>query len=329
LVTIEKSTGHKDFKSTEEGTVVAARAVKQISPATKVLYYRNVLINYPNYATNSALSEIPGGVLRGQDGSDKLVRKRDQAFDLTNAKVREWWIASAKQVCADPAIDGLFLDGNVKVLEPAYLLREIGERKKSELRDGYIAMMEETRRMLGPNKLMVANVLRARFADSGLNHLRTFDGSYIEGFELATGNVSPKEYMAKGIAAFQEAARQGCLIAFTAGLGEENRNDDANNPQDTDEIRSSLTENDISIRRFQFVLAIFLICAEKHSYFYAHDGYNAKTSKVWMKRHPEFDRPLGEPQGPALRNGYVYSREFVHAAVRLDLESHTGEIVWK
>lgn len=329
LVTIEKSTGFKDYKSTEEGTLVAARAVKKINPATKVLYYRNVIINYANYATNAALSEIPDAFLRGKDGSDKLVRNRDQAFDLTNAKVRDWWIASAKQVCADSSIDGIFLDGNVKVLEPGYLQKEIGERKKADLVDGYTAMMEETRRMLGPNKLMVANVLRARFPDSGMNRLRAFDGSYIEGFEMATGNVSAKDYMAKGISAFQEAARRGFLIAFTAGLGEENAKDDADNPEKTDEIRKSLADEELAKRRFQFVLAIFLICAEKHSYFYAHDGYNAKTSKMWMTHPPELDRPLGEPQGPAVRTGYAYTREFPNASVQLDLESHTGKITWK
>ena len=30
--------------------------------------------------------------------------------------LRDWWLASAKQACADPAIDGLLLDGVVKIL---------------------------------------------------------------------------------------------------------------------------------------------------------------------------------------------------------------------
>ncbi len=329
LVTFEKGTGATQSGSTEAGTLAAARAIKKINPATKVLYYRNVIVHYGGYAANALLTNMPRAFLAGYSGSDTLVRNRVQAYDLTNAKMRDWWLASAKQVCADPAIDGLFFDGNIKVLEPAYLRDEIGEKKKAGLVDGYTAMMQDARRMLGPEKLMVANVLRARFPDSGMSRLRAFDGSYMEGFETAVGNVPLKDYVAKGIAAFQEAARQGFLIAFTAGLGEEENEEGTKNRQRTDEIRKSLTRDDRAVRRFQYLLAIFLICAEQHSYFCAHDGYDAKKSKVWMTYPSEFDRPLGAPQVPAVRGGYVYTREFAHASVRLDIEKQTGVVEWK
>jgi hypothetical protein len=309
--------------------LAAARAVKKINPATKVLYYRNVIVHYGRYAANASLKEIPGALLVGHSGSDKLVRNRVRAYDLTNARLRDWWLDNAKQVCADPAIDGLLLDGNVKVLEPAYLRDEIGEKKKAELVDGYTAMMKDARKILGPEKLMLANLLRARFPDSGMSRLRAFDGSYMEGFEITVGNVPLKDYVAKGIAAFQEAARKGFLIAFTAGLGEEENEEGTKNQQRTDEIRKSVSQDEAANRRLQYLLAIFLVCAEKHSYFSAHDGYDAKKSKVWMKHPPEFDRPLGAPKGPAVRKGYVYTREFAHASVRLDLETQTGKINWR
>lgn len=329
LVTFEKSTGAHDAGSNEAGTLAAARAVKKINPATKVLYYRNVIVHYGGYAANASLTNVPGAFLVGRNGGDQLVRGRVQAYDLTNAKVRDWWLASARQVCADPAIDGLFFDGNIKVLEPAYLRDEIGEKKKAALVEGYASMMQDARRMFGPEKLMVANVLRARFPDSGMSRLRAFDGSYIEAFETSVGKIPVKDYVAKGIAAFQEAARQGFLIAFTAGLGEEDSDEGAKNRQRTDEIRKSLTGDEAAARRFQYLLAIFLICAEKHSYFCAHDGYDARKSKVWMTLPSEFDRPLGTPEAPAVRNGYVYTREFAHASVRLDIEKQTGVVEWK
>ena len=329
LITFEKYTGHTDSGSVEAGTLKAARAVKAINPATKVLYYRNVIVHYGGYAADASLTNMPGAFLVGRNGSDKLVRNRVQAYDLTNAKLRDWWVASAKRVCADPAIDGLFFDGNVKVLEPAYLRNEIGEKKKAAVVDGYTAMMKDARQMLGPEKLMVANVLRARFPDSGLGHMKAFDGSYIEAFETTVGKIPVKDYVAKGIAAFQEAARQEAVIAFTAGLGEEGGEGGGANEARTDENRTALKKKGAaSDRRFQYLLALFLICAEKHSYFCVHDGYDAKRSKVWMTHPPEFDRPLGAPRGPAVRAGYTYTREFAHASVRLDIEKQTGEVVW-
>ena len=219
LITFEKSTGNRDSGSTEAGTLKAARAVKAINPVTKILYYRNVIVHYGGYAANSSLEDIPGAFLVGRDGNDKLIRDRIQAYDLTNKALRDWWIAAAKEVCSDPAIDGIFLDGVVKILEPAFLKSEIGEEKKAAELAGYETLMEDTRKMLGPQKLMVANVLRARFPDSGLSHMKTLDGSYIEGFEGAVG-MSKKDYVAKGMEAFQKAAQQGSIIAFTCGLGE-------------------------------------------------------------------------------------------------------------
>jgi hypothetical protein len=233
-------------------------------------------------------------------------------------------------MCADPAIDGLFFDGNIKVLSPAYLKRDIGDEKKAAQLAGYETMMGEARKALGADKIMLANVLRVgQSKDDGLEAIKRFDGSYIEGFELAATQDQKKDNVAKGIEAFQKAARDGFMIAFTAGLSELNAEEGDLNPQSTDEIRKGLSEKDNHGKRFEYLLALFLTCAEKHSYFLAHDGYGAEQSKVWMKPNPDLQRPLGEPKGPAVRDGYIYTREFVHAKVRLDIENEVGEIIWK
>ena len=129
--------------------------------------------------------------------------------------------------------------------------------------------------------------------------------------------------------AFQKAAREGFMIAFTAGLSELNTEEGDLNPEKTDEIRKGLGKNADYSKRFNYLLALFLVCAEKHSYFLAHDSYVVnKKNKVWMKRPAEFDRPLGAPKGPAVQDGYIYTREFAHAKVRLDIENEVGEIEW-
>ncbi len=327
LITFEKATGHTDSGSVEAGTLKAARAVKAVNPDTKILYYRNVIVHYGGYAANTSLKSIPGAFLVGRDGNDKLIRSRLQAYDLTNKALREWWIDAAEAVCSDPSIDGVFLDGVVKVLEPAFLKGPIGQEKKTAELAGYVTMMEDTRKMLGPQKLMLANILRARFSDSGLSYIKALDGSYIEGFEGAVG-MSRKDYVAQGIRDFQKAARQGFIIAYTCALGR--------NLQDADEApRSAASDNNRVWRgrrtksRFNYQLAIFLICAEKFSYFDLKDGYDAKTSKTWMTHPADYDRPLGPPKGPAVQNGYTYAREFAHASVQLDIENETASIIWK
>ena len=322
LVTLEKANGTKVFGTNEDGTLAAARAIKEVNPATKVLYYRNVVVHYPGYRDDEGINSISDGFLVGRNGQTDLVRGRQKAYDLTKPEVRDWWVENPKSVCADPAIDGLFLDGIIKIKQAGYLKRLVGTEKQAGMAEGYEDLIQKTREALGPDKIMLANVVRAGTPDSGLKDLKWFDGSYMENFD---GN---KSHVAAGIEAFQKAAQEGYIMAFTAGLSESSEEDGEMNPFQTDEIIKGLENEGDYTSRFRYLLAIFLICAEKNSYFLAHDGYLSTKSKVWMKRPPELDRPLGPPKGPAVKAGDVYTREFTHANVRLDLENKVGEIEW-
>jgi len=333
LVAFEKTTGFVTFQCTEDGTLAAAKAVKEINPSTKVLYYRNVIVHYGTYKANAEIDKTPEAFLVGSQknsvGQTKLVRGKYEAYDLTNPQLREWWVGNVKQLCADPVIDGVFLDGIIKVLSPGYLPRVLGKEKSAALVDGYKTMMSETRQAIGPDKIMLANVLRVGIPDNGLEAIKQFDGSYIENFEGSGDKAAKQRYLATGIEAFQKAAREGFMIAFTAGLSEMNTEEGDLNPEKTDEIRKGLGKNDNYSKRFNYLLAMFLVCAEKHSYFLAHDGYHAhRKNKVWMKPQPGLERPLGAPKGPAVQDGYIYTREFAHAKVRLDIENELGEIEW-
>jgi hypothetical protein len=330
LVTFEKTTGSQTFKSTEDGTLAAAKAVKKINPSTKILYYRNVIMNWPTYKVNAEFDKIPGAFLVGKNGKTKLNFGKTDSYDLTNPQVREVWVGNVKQMCADPAIDGVFFDAVCKAMGPTYLAKDIGEEKKAAVCEGYKTMMTETRQAIGPDKIMLANVLRVGTPDNGLEAIKQFDGSYLERIEEArTGDKAAKRnYLAQGIETFQKAAREGYMIAMTLPLGEINTEAGEGDVENMDEISKPVGENEDYNKRFNYILSLFLVCAEKHSYFLAKDGYNADKSKVWMKRPAEFDRPLGPPKGPAVQDGYIYTREFAHAKVRLDIDNQVGEIEW-
>jgi len=325
LITFEKATGHEDYGSVEAGTLAAARAVRKINPNVKILYYRNVIVHYGGYAANQSLERIPGVFLQDRNGNTRLIRTRLPAYDLSNPAVRRWWVDSCRTMTADPAIDGIFLDGNVKVLEPAFLARQIGAAKKEQVISGYHLMMKQLRRDIGPDELMVANLLRARFENAGLEYLNYFDGSYLEAFFHNVGGAGYEEYVAKGIEAMQEAARQGKIIAFSTGFAA---------PRNTsvmgiDEGHATVASDAQARAALIYPLAVFLICAEKYSYFRIHEGYSADGNDRWMRWFPEYDRPLGPPDGPAKKDGYRYTRTFRHATVHLDIQKRTASIRWQ
>ena len=333
LVTLEKTTGLKDYGSTDAGTIEAAKGIKQINPDVKVLFYRNVIVHYPGYLYDDQLKSIPDAFLSSKANERNLVRGKQQAYDLSNADLRKWWVKTMAKTCKHDSIDGLFLDGNVKVLS-SYLEKKLPDGKKEAVISGFGKMMKDTRKALGPKKLMVANILRARFDEGGLEFMDAFDGSYLEGFEHAVGGISKADYLAKGIKTIQSAAKQGKLIALTLNVGKTSISGGI------DEVHGKLKNfESIDQDRVNFCIALFLVVAERHSYFCLHDGYDvntrgrgkkAKTNNVlWLKTLPQYQKRLGQPKGPATQLGYRYSREFEHASVKLDIETGEGEIDWK
>ncbi|MDG1875776.1 MAG: putative glycoside hydrolase [Mariniblastus sp.] len=326
LITLEKTTGSKTHGSSEAGARAAAKAIKAINPDARILYYRNIICNYSSYDVNSSLKDIPGAFLQGKNGNQNLHQGKRELYDLSNPAVRKWWLDHCVEMAGQDEIDGLFLDGNIKALSPGYMLREIGADKKQKVTEGYELMTSELKDRVPANKLLIANIIRARLSDSGLSYLKYFDGSYLEGIETPAGGLSRVEYLAKGIEAIQKAARQGKIICMSMGLGEE-----ALSGLKIDDRRKKLDQDANLQPRLDYCLALFLICAEEYSYFLPHDGYsvNRKDSSVWLKRFPEYDKPLGPPKGPAILNGYTYTREFESARVLLDIEKKEAKITWK
>ena len=330
LITLEKTTGVKDYGSTEAGTIKAAQGIKEINPAAKVLFYRNVIVHYTGYRADDQLKSVPNAFLTSKKEIQKLVRDTNKAYDLSNPNLRAWWVEAAAKTCNHPSVDGLFLDGNVKVLS-SFLKRTLPAGKKEAVIDGFDQMMRSTRKAIGPDKLIVANILRARFDNGGLEFMDHFDGSYLEGFEHNVAGASKADYLAKGIATAQTAARQGKIITFTLNVGQATMSDDI------DEVHGHLKDfESIDQDRVNFCIALFLVIAEKHSYLCLHDGYDINprgrkptSNALWLKTLPEYKKKLGKPKGPATQNGYQYSREFEHASVELDIEAGKADIKWK
>ena len=326
LITLEKTTGSRTYGSSEDGSREAAKAIKAVNKDACVLYYRNVMVNYSTYKVNDGLKAIPGAFLQGSDGNRRLHRGMREVYDLSNPELRKWWVDHCVEMAGYDEIDGLFLDGNIKALEPAFLSKETGSEKKQAVADGYAVMMQDLKKRIPSKNMLVANIIRARLTDSGLSYMQYFDGSYLEGIESEANGLTRVEYLAKGIDAIQKAARQGKSICMSIGLGEASLTG-----LKIDDSRKKLVRGAKIQSRLEYCLALFLICAEKYSYFLPHDGYdvNNKRSSVWLTRFPEYDNPLGPPKGPAIQDGYTYTREFGSASVFLDIEKREAKITWK
>ncbi len=337
LITFEKAQGTA-AGSVQEGTLDAARAVKDRNPDARILYYKNIVIDWGGSAASKELETIEGGYLQSTDGTYPTVNPNitTRFFDISLPEVQDWWVRDAAQMLADPLIDGLFIDANIKVLHHEYFpkWKNVGEEKAGQMRAGYQRILSRIEAELRPEKVILANIIRARLPNGGMETLEHFDGSYLEGFEENVDGVSRPDYVAKGIGYAQEAARQGKIIALTMGLGKALGKDSSG--IGLDESREKVGSLDAVRERVDYVTALFLVIAEKDSYFYPHDGYGVgqdetgnQINRLWLVDLPVFQKRLGPPKGPATKNGYIYTREFEHCSVWLDIENEVGKLTWK
>ena len=169
----------------------------------------------------------------------------------------------ARSMLNDRSIDGIFIDANIKVLVDGYFLRQkkVEGEQYQRLKDGYDQLLRQIDGEFRSDNIVLGNIIRARLEHGGLDYLRYFDGSYLEAFEHNVGGVSRPDYIAQGIEAVQAAARQGEIVAFTLGvekaLGQSNGGD--------------FDSNEALHVRVNYAAALFLIVAEKYSYFFPVD----------------------------------------------------------
>lgn len=329
LITLEKSTGYLTYGSNENGTIEAAKAIKAINSKSKILYYKNVVINWGNYGEDDAfVKDHPEALLTNDAGEKALMPNGTTGFfDISQEYIRDYWLEHVGKIAENLYIDGLFMDANIKVLVPGFFGVRVGDEKQKDIADGYFTMMEDLNTQLGDDNLLIANVLRVRpeFTDSGREFLKYFDGSYLEGFDSENFGMTYADYLATGIEAFQKSAREGEVIAMSIGLGE--ALDGAN--VGIDDARESVELGPDLSARLDYLLAIFLVCAEKYSYVYPHDGYNSLTSATWLKTFTQYEKKLGAPKGYAKNEGYIYTRSFEYLDVSLDIENKTANLNWK
>ena len=179
-----------------------------------------------------------------------------------------------------------------------------------------VALLEETRRKIGPDKLILYNGL---LKDDPKKLLQFANGAMIERFgHFDTG--SSKEQITEMFEATQNAARDGKIVLLKGWPGFSYRE-----PEMMMKPHDELAR--LAKERLTFSLACFLVTAEPNCYFCYTWGYREKHGTFdW---YPEFDKPLGPPKGPAKKDGWNYQREFAHASVSVNLETKAAKIEWK
>jgi len=310
-------TGGKVTRGSVEPNIAAgARAIKKRNPKAKVLFYW--ASDMPKHQWKLSNAAFP------KDGYLHSPKKRRQNFDVTRQDVRDWWSDVAAKAVHDYSCDGIFVDGATAGRPNGPWSREFGAEKAAVMDKGMFAMLEEARKKMGPDKLIIFNPLHGYEkggSSLGEEYLPVTNGAMVDDFDRAANikQQSP-EYMANTIEAMRKAAEDGKIIIFKAWPGFTWWSDK--------ELMKKPHEEQYRIAKEEitFPLACFLVGAEPNCYFCYTWGWGKDTGVFdW---YPEFDKPLGPPKAKAVRKGWTYRREFEHASVFVDLDAKTAKINW-
>ena len=149
------------------------------------------------------------------------------------------------------------------------------------------------------------------------------DGSYLERWDIASGEQANADSIAVSIQLMREALQKGKMINLQTNPS---YNTDSEEPTDDDELITYTKEN------IYFPLAVFLIIAEENAYFSYTTGVNAlsSSSDVWDTSFiDEFQYFLGEPLGNPKKNGYIYERSFENLDLWVNIETKETVFNWK
>jgi hypothetical protein len=283
-----------------------AGSVKKANKSATVLYYQNTLINFPQTVlgrktTNGTYNgTVPEDLLLhdkrgrlvylGGCGSTKAAPNHT-IYDHTKPEMRKMWTDNVVNVVrSNPGlVDGVFCDrsGSIdSVLTKDLHCYEFEAGLKGKWDKGHWQAVADTMAALKP--LIPAAIVIGNHAEweksMGLTANSTWNGKMFEHF------VPDRPYIPAGdqLVALKKDAR------FPGGLIAEAHVDFCNTKGNNDMYKRSL--------------AAFLIGASEHDYYACTSGWGFDDG--WSHWPADYDRPLGAPNGTAVKTATGWRRKF-------------------
>lgn len=319
IICLEKGHGIKQFGSTEKGIEKEVKQLKKANPDIKVIYYWNAFLDYPLYDAHKEYNQHPEWWLKDKEGNLDLKRGKMKRYDLSNSEVRKWWVNSLMKAMQQTNCDGVFMDAFPQVISQKN--KEIwGEKKYDEIQEGLFSLIAETRAALGEDKLIIYNGIRwikQLNTSIGEQYFDQADCAMMEHF----GHFSSasKEAMLSDIQAMDRVTKKGKMVAFKAWP--EFSWLDKETLKKPEKEKFAIAEKNIT-----FPLACFLIGANNYSFFTYSWGYRAGHGIL----HPyaALQKKVGKPVSDYSKDGWVLTREYEFAKVRVDLEKKEAAIIY-
>jgi hypothetical protein len=159
MVTIEKWMGYdvKDVDDEDE-MVMAMKAVKNINPNVATYFYMNSFKDRPEMTRMAReLKENPDYALKDSNGTLVKNGQGYYVFDLSNPKVRQWWLDTCINATKYADGDGCYCDSSQHT-DGNNFKPSITPDKQTAWGEGLLTLTKDVQDALGVDKLLIGKV---------------------------------------------------------------------------------------------------------------------------------------------------------------------------
>jgi len=324
FICIEKRHGYDEIGSADAGAKHAIQQFKALKPNMNCLVYLNSAYAYPFIERSKGFhwqeeihkpenAKLKSFLVVDLETGELAYREGDHChfLDVLNPELRAWWVETIAKFVREANGDGLFVD-------QMHGFSWLREDRSEEIVDSQALMMKMAKEAIGDDKILLLN---------NAAHLpELFEVGDAFMFEHYMRDLLTKEEIVNDWKLMKKISDAGKITVWRIGVELDDATVKAK--ENGEEINADLLEK-ISRKRIDYYLAAFLIGAREYSYFQYGWGWNIWTGP--LVDHPELDKPLGKPLGDYTRvdpEGWIFTREFEHAKVTVDLEKKEGNIDW-
>jgi hypothetical protein len=315
------------FQSESE-SVVEAALLKTHNANIKTLAYINTNIHFGYFEADSLYDVLNWSKFTLDETTGEPIYEMIRRFYTRSheyPEMRDWWVDVAVDMAAEDEIDGIFIDkghSNYEFINDDGVL----EQPATGQDRAYYDLSQQ----IANDKIIISNSLRNEKVGGNRRTMNIFTGSYMERWDLPHSDPiaqSVAEAKAVSIELMREAALKGKILL--PALHDRLTDDEINAYLDIGDVAGFVAKIK---EKLQVELAYYLIMAERYTYFRFQPDQDVDKfpEVVWDPTAylEELTRPLGEPFGAPVRDGYNYTRSFEYVDVELNIETDVADLTW-
>jgi hypothetical protein len=326
FICIEKAHGIHTFKCAMLGTKHEVARFKKVNPDIKTLFYFNSALAWPYTSYTKSIpkwsEEKKKDILLKDYKTGKYAKfLNNYVFDIIKAPMRTWWSDTVSSAVNESHANGLFWDQThgVSWMRP--------KSDRSQIQPAHVKLLKSTKGKLGEDSILVVN----NAADIS-DYVSNCDAVMYEHYGMDKRYKKNRQLFVKDWDQMLKVANMGKINIYrmTPLSFVPHDQSPVNKASLANRKKDSKYADNYTRKLIPFPLACYLMGVQPYSYFMYGLGWGLYDGA--LIDFPETKNKLGMPEGKYREmpgeGRMIFTRQFDHAVVWVNLNTFEAEIKW-